>query len=597
MKDFLSWLRNNNAAVKALMEGLPEPFHCLLKEENASLLCFLAGEKALFPEINSLSVITTHPESKKKTECGYTVDLQIPNDRSFVPYRPEALSAFKLKGIWLPIRQGNFYETDTDLNQDTPLIRINKDVKEILFLIHPRSETYYQTLLAQHTYIEIYALSLSSYRSLIVAVPGSEGFEIAMVKISLNETINQTNRLLSERECALSIANSILLKKRLSEKTNILEEVDVLEDIAAFAPQNFKSGMLIRSIPTYLKATSNNVTLLPFLSILGEKNRNFFCHLVKKSSLSLTDFLLQKIIRPLANLFITSLFQANASLECHAQNLLFKLNNQGEFIGLAFRDMGGVNLLPSETDLNSLPEPLRDPDIYYSSTHLLDAANSLESHIVRRFLLQLTLQIARCDSVFNSETDENYQTWRNEFLINSKLKPNWQVQLSESEVPKDLPTSHKSITFLEQVLHFFTQFLKKIWEIFQKQKQNNQKIDNIIVSEKHFVRYGFCETLFFHMICERFETTCNIEVNALKKKFCQKMCLEGRGFDAQPNTYIDFFYALIQENYAPPKVGTQLNMCHADPTEELSQNSPNPFFAKSATDQPQQSVYTYLSSN
>ncbi|MGL5741745.1 MAG: hypothetical protein ACRCXC_03935 [Legionella sp.] len=91
-------------------------------------------------------------------------------------YHPEVFSPFEVKGILLPVQEDTLF---TNLKRATycPLVKIRNNQELILFLIHPQSNAFYCNLLNDSKYevISLSALSLSSFRTVLIAFPNAEG--------------------------------------------------------------------------------------------------------------------------------------------------------------------------------------------------------------------------------------------------------------------------------------------------------------------------------------------------------------------------------------------------------------------------------------
>lgn len=99
---------------------------------------------------------------------------------SFLPsflfsYSPQVFKPFFLKGVWIPEEEGELFSIFSN-DFKNPFQRIKKNQKQFLFLIHPKSENLFFPLIEkyQKNQIEVPALSLSSFRTLLVSIPSKK---------------------------------------------------------------------------------------------------------------------------------------------------------------------------------------------------------------------------------------------------------------------------------------------------------------------------------------------------------------------------------------------------------------------------------------
>ena len=444
-------------AIRDYIKDAPEFLNFKKILEHEPLLKFIYHEKCRFPGAICEDRVVTIPFSDKRQ--GYTYNISMTEDE----YYPGNFRPFDLKGIWLPLEEGSLFSIAREVSS-CPLMRSVGGKDYILFLIHPKSEALYADLLRKHkeSVLIISALSLSSFRSLLVAVPNESGtFDPAMVKVSLNESIGGVNRILSKRECALSVANTEILQRRLAYYRTPL---GVFRDPLSYVPAGYECGMIYRELPPSLNPkykAADGRYMIPLLSLFGVKNRDLLKHLVGTNAENVSRFLVNYILMPFAQIFINLLIYAETSIEAHGQNLLLELDGSDRVIGLVYRDMGGVNQLISMEELHTLPENLRDPSIYYFESHNKDAAIALEDHFVRRGLFPLTKQLIKCPD-FDAK-DDNLRVWRAWYRSECVLA-NW----TEDDLETD---GHRASLSIE-----------------------------------NFCRYGYVENLFFQCLMQHLDS-------------------------------------------------------------------------------------------
>lgn len=235
-------------------------------------------------------------------------------------YHPKYFEPFDLIGLWIPSSEGNFFSIREESEQ-TPLIRKGpQDEKEILFLIHPKSVTLFEDLIQKyaHTQVAIPALSLSSFRTLLIAIPKTTSLpQYAFVKVSLDENIGGTRRILSLKECAGSVATAAVVS---SQSGNIA----FMKEDFSFVINN--AGMIHRPIPECLLDPDSKLKVIPFFSLFGVKNRELLDLLIRQSCKGPTEFVVDCLIKPIARVVVDMLYIKHKSLEIHGQNLLLMLN-------------------------------------------------------------------------------------------------------------------------------------------------------------------------------------------------------------------------------------------------------------------------------
>lgn len=426
-------LRLEEARTRIEQDPAFMPFHALLT--NDALFTFIYHEKCCFNgDITEDRVVwEIDPETGvSKDVGGYRVKTQKPDDT----YSPDKFQPFPITGVWLPIESCHRF-TLLDASQESPLI--SADGKKILFLIHPHSQSVYQGLLDDPLLEKenCFALSLSSFRSLLVAIPKTkETFELALVKVGLDQTIEGVRRLLSMQECKLSVANTAILRQKMQERTLAGKEhlpLSFVEDVLSYVPKGYEDigGMLYRSLPSCLCPTEDakKIEVMPLLALYGVKNRDLLEKLIADSGLNLTAFLREVLLAPLVKIFVEMLLFDQTSIQAHGQNLSLVLEDN-KIQGFLYRDMGGVNqLITTPEQEQMLPETLRDYATYsYIGNHLKDAKKALEEHFAQRALFSLTKQLCKTQAFLS---DESFKRWF-DFVEGNGLLANWTTTLPNS---------------------------------------------------------------------------------------------------------------------------------------------------------------------
>jgi hypothetical protein len=393
---------------------------------------------------------------------GYSLNTSIQIDRM---YQPGSLLPFSIKGIWLPLYEGKLF----GLHEDTyrcPLIREHQRKKEWLFFIHPLSETLYAKLLDSYSdhILTFQALALSSSRTVLIAFPDptTKIYMPLMVKLSLDGTIQGIKRLVEERECAISVANTAILTQKID---SLDQSFKFMYDPVAFVPNGYDCGMIYRELPDCLNPTIANeqgLYLMPLLSLYGNKNQSWFKTLILANDGTLTDFLIKRLLEPFIHTFMHLTLYHKTSIEAHGQNLLLTLDHNDQVQGLVYRDMGGVNHCFTPDELLALPENMREIVTFYNPNFEKDAAAALEDHFVTRGLYPLSKQC--CKSPDLQQHDQELQEWltkHNRYLKNWTLIDSNPHSDSESHQTQLLPTEFYRYGYVEtQFLYVFLSYIE-----------------------------------------------------------------------------------------------------------------------------------------
>lgn len=389
-------------------------------------------------------------------------------------YHPKVLTPFELKGYWIPESEGQVFSEESETFA-SPLIRTGKIGREILFLVHPKSETLFSPLIQKYgsTEEKVSALSLSSFRTLLIALDKKDGSsEFAMVKVSLNSIVGAILRTLSLKESAGSIANSMILANKVSN-------IEFLRETFSFVPFDPRAGMIIRAIPDYLMNPQSKEYIIPLFSLIGAKNADFLATVIQNSHETPTNFFITNILLPLAMGQVQLLFKDHTSIEAHGQNLMLKINTSDPDnvqFGLVYRDMGGVNSMFSRKEWHDLPANLRNKEYYYHSTHAQDAADALEK-LVGSLIYNFTKSAYK--SKFCNDNDPDFKSWKDK-IIELGFEANWHIEDSDPDahaqtLPEDKFYRYGYFEKLYGVLLLGTMVQQGIFEELEKTYPNLQQ--------------------------------------------------------------------------------------------------------------------------
>jgi hypothetical protein len=351
-------------------------------------------------------------------------------------YHPKVMRPFDLEGYWIPVTEGKIFVFQAP---EGPLTRVRGGVLELLFLVHPSSKDLYKPLCQKYadSCIRVPALALSSFRTLLIAVPKEYGgVAYEMVKLSLDAEIGGVERRLHQKECACSVATTALLSQR--PKT-----IDCLFDDWSFVPRQELinpdhkvavergAGMIHRQIPSWLTDPFSQEYVVPLYALFGRKNWPLLRALIKKSELTPTQFIKIHLLQPFAELLVDHAVFQRTSLELHGQNLLLRITcpREGEVkIGFAYRDMRGANTQPTEDELAALPNGLGNRDYFYSESYSSDAAWVIE-RISGRVCFEFTKQLFKAEEI----QDPEFTEWKRK-MIQLGYAGNWTVPGEEGDL-------------------------------------------------------------------------------------------------------------------------------------------------------------------
>ncbi len=413
-----------------------------------SLLTFVWAEKERLVLQSSHRILLDDDERKVRRGNDLSID-HIPRDET----HPSTFAPFLIEGYWIPESEGEFFSNAT--LEPSPFIKETENGREILFLVHPHSKHLFLPLREKYKdkKIDLEALALSSFRTLLVAYQNTFSFiKVSLDKeIGFNEKQEKIVRILSKKECALSVANTGLIHS-LSMASPSDVKMEFLSEDFSFVPgkhlinsglgfalaQEKGAGMIHRIIPQCLSEPKEFI--VPLFALLGPKNRPMLKALIEQSGLPPTQCVMEKILKPLMLSCLELLFKHNTSIQAHDQNIMIAIDpEQPHAINTRFvyRDMGGVNtLLIQRQELkNRLPSELQADDYFYFDKHFHDAAINIDRIVTVAYLLT--------EQFFNDQeickNDEEFFQWKKEMCDRGFIK-NWTSDAAEChtlEIPID----------------------------------------------------------------------------------------------------------------------------------------------------------------
>ena len=392
-------------AARAAMAGSPLWDH--FRTLPDSLLTYLYSEKHRLAMTGETRCVVEHDQIIAGFGHSYVAD----HDQ----YHPGHFQPFIVHGYWLPMSEGQLFNLPSEHCAIT-------DGDQILFLVHPKSTRLFAPLMEKyrHKQIDIPAIALSSFRTLLIALPDSG--EFTMVKVSLDQTIGGVRRLLHHKECAASVAFSAMLDgKSTGQFTCLAEDVSFVPEL--INPDDSQAvlsgaGMIHRPIPHIFCDRDSHI--IPLYALFGVTNWPLLSALIEQSQQSPTQFITEALLQPLATAMVNHIYQQRFYLELHGQNLLLKLTARQNHLDVAFiyRDMGGVNCQLSDAELEQLPGHLRPHANYWQANFVADAGAILEG-IAKKVLFNLTKVLFKCE-----QHDPDFCRWRTA-MIDLGYQANW----------------------------------------------------------------------------------------------------------------------------------------------------------------------------
>lgn len=376
-----------------------------------SLLTYLYSEKHRLAMTGETRCVADHDQTIAGFEHSYEAD----HDQ----YHPGNFQPFIIHGYWIPTHEGQLFKVHSD---QCAITRTVDGQDQILFLVHPKSTRLFAPLIEkyQHNQLDIPAIALSSFRTLLIALPDSG--EFTMVKVSLDETIGGVRRLLHHKECAASVAFTAMLNGKSTQQfTCLAEDLSFVPELVN--PDDSKAvlsgaGMIHRPIPQIFRDDDSHI--IPLYALFGVNNWPLLSALIEQSQKSPTQFITDALLQPLAVAMVNHIYQQRFYLELHGQNLLLKLTVRQNHLDVAFiyRDMGGVNCQLSDAELQQLPGQLRPHAKYWEANFVTDAGAILEG-IAKKVLFNLTKVFFKCE-----QHDPDFCRWRTAMIANG-YQANW----------------------------------------------------------------------------------------------------------------------------------------------------------------------------
>jgi hypothetical protein len=269
-------------------------------------------------------------------------------------YVPEKNPKFPLPYYLIPESDAKFlYSKSLDAKIADQLYLLVSGVKYYKLFIHPESETQFAFLKNAYRYIgsvetEFMASPTSSYRSLVVWNQNSKRKPF-IVKVSLNKTADDIDRVVSENEVERSIANQRVFEHIGSDKLNQMDIKIFPESGGLIFNRQIGSsseklgGQLIKEIPEEIISGKNKWLSFSALMSPNRRPHPLIIDVIKKSGLNSYVFFEEYMIKSYLAMFENLSLKNGINFEPHSQNLVFEttpdLKPTGKWV---LRDFGGV---------------------------------------------------------------------------------------------------------------------------------------------------------------------------------------------------------------------------------------------------------------
>lgn len=299
-------------------------------------------------------------------------------------FTPEQGNVFEVKGYWINEDKLQVFKSEVPPELARAAFRTKDGKPQILFLVHPESETLYEPLTKNLGAPEkLLATPTASSRSLVVWRRDAPQAPF-LAKLSLNKEIGGVNRSISRKESTMSIGVDQILRSRrgISPKIRFVSEV-----ASAIPPGMARGGMILRALPPEM--LDDTRTLAPLFSLYADPGTNaepLLAKMIRESGQTPEQFLRARIVGPMMEQWAELAIREGVLMEPHAQNVMLELDAKGMPTGRFFyRDFGGFNVDLSFAELHRKALPRRLPKLetdtrdntYYQDSHVTNINKSL----------------------------------------------------------------------------------------------------------------------------------------------------------------------------------------------------------------------------
>ena len=324
------------------------------------------------------------------------------NNHQSKKYSPEAGETFEVQSFWLDIDDVNVFFSEPDSKAvQFPLIRVSNGRKQVLFLVHPESLSFYGELIKKADAGPVFEATATASSRTLMMWPEGKPEEVFFGKLSLNKEIGGVIRTIPKGEIARSVGVTRILE---AARLELPPSFDFLPEFFGVMPKGLeRGGMLLRSIPAKMKSGQTHIMpLFALYTVPKKKKQSPIEIMIKTSKMKPRDFIVQKILRPFIKQWLELAIDHGITVEAHAQNVLLETNASGLPNGVfVYRDFGGFNIdlayrrerglaMPAE-----LPISTDESNDYHQKQHEKALRASLETYFEGGFLFGLGQDMIR----------------------------------------------------------------------------------------------------------------------------------------------------------------------------------------------------------
>ncbi len=354
-------------------------------------------------------------------------------------FAPESGEIFEIKSYWVP--EDTLYSFEgSGLNNElrTLFTETREGKKWVRFIVHPESESFYETFLLENAKPaeSFFATSTASSRTLLVWSNELEP-KAFFAKLSLNKEIGSVVRTIPKGEVSRSLGTNNLLA---ASKNELPSTFSSMPEVFGIMPKGMeRGGSIIRMIPD--EVMTGKKKLLPLFSLYAKQadGKTLVEKLSQQSGMKTDAFIKEKVLVPFLEQWVDLIVNHGISMEPHAQNVLIELNEQDQLTGRFFhRDFGGFNV-----DLeyrSSLGKKMQMPTItsiekdYHQASHGNSIQQSLDNYFLGGF-------------VYNLDQNDNLRP-RNSPSFRD-ITMNELKRIFKERTGLDMPTKNNAIVFSE----------------------------------------------------------------------------------------------------------------------------------------------------
>jgi hypothetical protein len=351
-------------------------------------------------------------------------------------FSPEAGEVFEVKSYWVPAASLVVFESSIGDNDPVLELRRTKNgERQVLFLVHPESESFYSDFVKHAERGPRFVGTATASSRTLMMWQADRPENVFFGKLSLNKEIGGVVRTIPKGEVARSVGVSQILDAARGE---LPKNFDYLPEFFGAMPVGMdRGGMILRALRRNM--SSGRTKIIPLFAIYTKPNSKTPSPLeimLQKSKLSPRDLVVQKILQPFAEQWVDLAVNHGITIEAHAQNVLMELNKSGLPTGkFIYRDFGGFNINLMFRKLRNLAMPKNLPVIeglekdYHQEFHQKALQQSLSNYFEGGFLFGLGDEFKRLG---HSELDyKNLITIFRQEIQNEFAKKGIAVNLSD----------------------------------------------------------------------------------------------------------------------------------------------------------------------